>query len=181
MFFRLSRCHQFVWHDQALRTKINPKKVNLAIRAGLANWNCTYRETIVKIIHFSVVAGKSQQGPRLLLSQTSAPKIHIRETSDERYSGVFKEWPIGQFRKNNAFWAPCPITPLQCLLTASLLWTWQPGQTPHFLNNFSSFKNSGSCHKRQKPQAPTPQAPIRNRQTRKIANAKGLNRKTNLT
>ena len=34
----------------------------------------------------------------------------------------------------------------------------------------------GSCHKRQKPQAP-----IRNRQTRKVANAKGLNRKTNLT
>jgi len=32
-----------------------------------------------------------------------------------------------------------------------------------------------SCHKRQKPQAP-----IRNRQTRKVANAKGLNRNTNL-
>jgi len=40
---------------------------------------------------------------------------------------------------------------------------------------------SGSCHKRQKPQAPTPQAPIRERQTRKVANAKGLNRNTNLT
>jgi len=38
-----------------------------------------------------------------------------------------------------------------------------------------------SCHKRQNPQAPTPQAPIRNRQTRKVANAKGLNRNTNLT
>ena len=35
---------------------------------------------------------------------------------------------------------------------------------------------AGSCHKRQKPQAP-----IRNRQTRKVANAKGLNRNTNLT
>ena len=34
----------------------------------------------------------------------------------------------------------------------------------------------GSCHKHQKPQAP-----IRNRQTRKVANAKGLNRNTNLT
>jgi len=33
----------------------------------------------------------------------------------------------------------------------------------------------------KKPQAPTPQAPIRNRQTRKVANAKGLNRNTNLT
>jgi len=42
-------------------------------------------------------------------------------------------------------------------------------------------QNSGSCHKRQIPQAPTPQAPIRNRQTRKVANAKGLNRNTNLT
>ena len=31
-----------------------------------------------------------------------------------------------------------------------------------------------------KKQAPTPQAPIRNRQTRKVANAKGLNRNTNL-
>ena len=40
---------------------------------------------------------------------------------------------------------------------------------------------TGSCHKRQKPQAPTPQAPIRNRQTRKVANAKVLNRNTNLT
>ena len=39
----------------------------------------------------------------------------------------------------------------------------------------------GSCHKRQKPQAPTPQEPIRNRQMRKVANAKGLNRNTNLT
>jgi len=39
----------------------------------------------------------------------------------------------------------------------------------------------GRCHKRQKPQAPTPQAPVRNRQTRKVANAKGLNRNTNLT
>ena len=39
----------------------------------------------------------------------------------------------------------------------------------------------GSCHKRQKLQAPTPQAPIRNRQTRKVVNAKGLNRNTNLT
>jgi len=38
----------------------------------------------------------------------------------------------------------------------------------------------GSCHKRQKPQAPTPQAPIRNRQTRKVTNAKGLNRNTNI-
>jgi len=31
-----------------------------------------------------------------------------------------------------------------------------------------------------KPQAPTPQAPIRNRQTRKVANARGLKRNTNL-
>ena len=37
----------------------------------------------------------------------------------------------------------------------------------------------GSCHKRQKPQAPTPQAPIRNRLTRKVANA--INRNTKLT
>jgi len=40
---------------------------------------------------------------------------------------------------------------------------------------------TGSCHKRQKAQAPTPRAPIRNRQTRKVANAKVLNRNTNLT
>jgi len=38
------------------------------------------------------------------------------------------------------------------------------------------FSEAGSCHKRQKPQAP-----VRNRQTRKVANAKGLNRNTNLT
>jgi len=39
----------------------------------------------------------------------------------------------------------------------------------------------GSCQKRQKPQAPTPQAPIRNRQTRKVANAEVINLNTNLT
>jgi len=39
----------------------------------------------------------------------------------------------------------------------------------------------GSCHNSQKRQAPTPQAPIRNRQTRKVANAKIRNRDTNLT
>jgi len=39
----------------------------------------------------------------------------------------------------------------------------------------------GSCHKRQKAQAPTPQAPIRCRQTRKVTNAKVRNRNTNLT
>jgi len=37
----------------------------------------------------------------------------------------------------------------------------------------------GSSHKRQKPQAPAPQA--RNCQTRKVANAKVHNRYTNLT
>jgi len=46
---------------------------------------------------------------------------------------------------------------------------------------FVRILQMGSCHRRQKPQAPTPQAPIRNRQTRKVANAKGLNRNTNLT
>jgi len=30
----------------------------------------------------------------------------------------------------------------------------------------------GGIRERQKPQAPTPQAPVRNRQTRKVANAK---------
>jgi len=39
----------------------------------------------------------------------------------------------------------------------------------------------GSCHKRQKLQAPTPQVPIRIRQTRKVSNAKVYNRNTNLT
>jgi len=48
------------------------------------------------------------------------------------------------------------------------LWAWNPNL-------------AGSCHKRQKPRAPTPQAPIRNRQTRKVANAIGLNCNTNLT
>jgi len=39
----------------------------------------------------------------------------------------------------------------------------------------------GSYHKRQKAQAPTPQAPMCNRKTRKVANAKVHNRYTNLT
>ena len=49
------------------------------------------------------------------------------------------------------------------------------------VTNKPGLKLPGSCYKRQKPQAPTPQAPIRNHQTRKVANAKGLNRNTNLT
>jgi len=54
------------------------------------------------------------------------------------------------------------------------------------LTRLPHLKFLGSCHKRQKtqaptPKAPTPQEPIRNRQTRKVANAKGLNRNTNLT
>jgi len=43
------------------------------------------------------------------------------------------------------------------------------------------FQEWGSCHKRQKPQALTLQAPICNRQTRKIANAEFRNRYINLT
>jgi len=41
----------------------------------------------------------------------------------------------------------------------------------------------GSCHKRENlgTKAPTPQAHIRNRQTRKVENAKIRNRYTNLT
>jgi len=44
---------------------------------------------------------------------------------------------------------------------------------PDFLRGVKLW---GSCHKRQKPQAP-----IRNRQARKVANAKGLNRNNNHT
>jgi len=40
--------------------------------------------------------------------------------------------------------------------------------------------DTSSCNKRPKPQAPTPQVPIPNGQTRKVANAKVLNRYTNL-
>jgi len=40
---------------------------------------------------------------------------------------------------------------------------------------------SAKTRKRQKSQAPTLQTPVRNRQTRKVANAKVLNRSTNLT
>jgi len=60
--------------------------------------------------------------------------------------------------------------------TAPIFAHWAP-QTPQLIR----WDHQGSCHKRQKPQAPTPQAPIRNRQTRKVANAKGLNRNTSLT
>ena len=46
-------------------------------------------------------------------------------------------------------------------------------------NYSTKRKIPGSCHKRQKPQAPTPQTPIHNRQTKKKSH-KGLNRNTNL-
>jgi len=52
-------------------------------------------------------------------------------------------------------------------------------------NKMLEYKESvyftGSGHRRQKTQAPTPRAPIRNRQTRKVSNAKVLNHNTNLT
>ena len=51
--------------------------------------------------------------------------------------------------------------------------------TSPYLQISNTVELLGSCHKRQKPQAPTPQAP--NRQTGKFANAKGINRNTNLT
>ena len=54
--------------------------------------------------------------------------------------------------------------------TSRLIWLWRRW----------GYKERVAV-KRQKLQAPTPQAPIRNRQTRKVANAKGLNRNTNLT
>ena len=61
----------------------------------------------------------------------------------------------------------------------------KPGKEYHYLRaqemSIIELVMLGSCHKRQKTQAPTPQAPIRNRQTRKVANAKGLYRKTKLT
>jgi len=75
----------------------------------------------------------------------------------------------------------------QDLLKLAYRWFWQePSVWDEYGNSLTTYlislyTKSGSCHKRQKPQAPTPQAPIRNRQTRKVANAKGLNRNTNLT
>ena len=59
----------------------------------------------------------------------------------------------------------------------------QPNEVQKVANGDTSIPVTwkGSSHKRQKPQAPTPQAPIRNRQTSKVPNAKGLNRNTNLT
>ena len=92
---------------------------------------------------------------------------------------------IGEFyllgsARNLFRWYPFPLSHL----TATKF------ETAPLSNSFFSQRRSsssehqnklGSCHKRQKAQAPTPRAPIRNRQTRKVANAKILNRNTNLT
>jgi len=55
--------------------------------------------------------------------------------------------------------------------------------TPRHVHPSAVFGCSevGSCHKRQPPQAPTPQAPIRNRETKKVANAKLHNCYANLS
>jgi len=42
---------------------------------------------------------------------------------------------------------------------------------PYFFFKYC-YNYDGGRSIRQKPQAPTPQAPVRNRQTRKVANAK---------
>ena len=46
---------------------------------------------------------------------------------------------------------------------------WHPATQPPLL---AAKEIPGGIRYRQKPQAPTPQAPVRNRQTRKVANAK---------
>jgi len=62
------------------------------------------------------------------------------------------------------------VRPIWCTLrkpAKNLTLAPSSGTSPNW-GTFDSAKN----HKRQKPQAPTPQAPVRNRQTRKVANAK---------
>jgi len=53
--------------------------------------------------------------------------------------------------------------------------TWTMNSPFHVIQKYRV-----ACDNCQKPQAPTPQAPIRNRQTRKVANTEGLKRNNNL-
>jgi len=86
--------------------------------------------------------------------------------------------------KDEAITKPSPTLIVRGTLTITaggFAWKIPLEITARHVMRYFALCFKGSCYKRQKPQAPTPQAPIRNRQTRNVANAKGLNRNTNLT
>jgi len=90
------------------------------------------------------------------LGRTRAVSLNRGEGVHSRNALLTPEKKVEQEVANSTFYIYMRSLPLKSI--RMLLWAM------------------GSCHKRKKPQAP-----IRNRQTRKVANAKGLNRNTNLT
>jgi len=123
--------------------------------------------------------GSETDATRASATRRSAPAVTCRRslartaTRKRRHQGALRENTSSRigctssdpyFRNDNNF---CKISAISMTFFRSL--------------NLHFIFRTGSCHKRQKPQAPTPQAPIRNRQTKKVSNAKGLNRNANLT
>ena len=94
-------------------------------------------------------------------------------------------WRLGRARGSRRVPAPAPgrdgrgrggrAHPTGCHLGAMPA---QQNQSQRPATHHYALTTLGSCHKRQTPQAPTPHAPIRNRKTRKVANAKLHNRYT---
>jgi len=109
--------------------------------------------------HHPILLGKSSANLKLIMQRTST-QILFPDAGDPNIPSIKKSNVMISGQINNVYLAR------QQLLVS---------------RQSSLCCGSGSCHKRQKPQAPTPQAPIRNRQTRKVAKAKGLNRNTNFT
>jgi len=118
----------------------------------------------------------SSQAPRSLFDRPSPALIKIRRDMKLHKSR-------GIVRSPTPIVAVKPTAPLKPAAEQDHTVEWLIYED-HTLLKVSSFEWNalpvrGSCHRRQKPQAPTSHAPIRNRQKRKVANAKGLNRNTN--
>jgi len=104
-----------------------------------------------------------------------------------KLSALLRNWSLRGMDGGVVLRAMADLTRIWTLLTSTFFLLFlNPKKIEYFfpsIFNLSGYSllYQGSCHKRQKEQAPTPQAPIRNSKTRKVANAKVRNRCTNLT
>jgi len=121
------------------------------------------------------------------------PRVHLWGYIAPCAQCADSDWPVSTpDLRSRQFWAPIatcldnkrPNLWMNSRVKAhplNKLEVFDQTDTRPMRNTRSDFCKLGSCHKRQKVQASKSQAPIRNRQTRKVADAKVLNRNTNLT
>jgi len=103
------------------------------------------------------------------ISSQSVPFLRSRNAPTKEHAFLAKQPPFKE-RRNRATISSSffPASHSEIQSTPSLLFNI----LPTYLCIKKRLKIGGGVRSRQKPQAPTPQAPVRNRQTRKVANAK---------